>query len=110
MKIKKLEIDLSLDLTEYIPAPEGLIDSDKKSPGHLFEWARFVAREGDRLGERQRAGMTNEQMIDETMSSLISQIDWFYGKGPDFWRLLPISILRDIVTHLSGQVTPAQKK
>jgi len=109
-KAKKLEIDLSLDLTDYIPGADGVIDSVKKTPEQLFAWSRMIAKEADGLNAMTKADMTNEQMIVESQNSIARQIDWFYDKGIAFWQMIPFPVLRDILEHLRGQVIPAQKK
>jgi hypothetical protein len=109
-KVQKLNIDLSLDLTEYVPGADGALDTVKKTPENLFAWSKMIAREADKLNDLTKGDVTNEAMITESQASMIRQIDWFYEKGEAFWNLIPFTALRDILEHLRGQVIPAQKK
>lgn len=107
---KKYAIDLTLDLTHYIPGEAGQLDSDRKTAAEIFEWAKFAAREADGLQEKINAGLNNETMIVESRMALIRQIDWFYGKGPKFWEAIPLPVLKDLIGYLRGEVTAIEKK
>lgn len=110
LKIKKLEIDLVIDLTAYIPGADGLLDSTKKTPEQLFAWTKMIAREADQLGSLAKEQNSNEAIIGLTQESMIKQIDWFYEKGESFWKAVPFPVLRDVLEYLRGEVIPAQKK
>lgn len=106
---KKIEMDLELDLTMYIPGEAGKLNSTRKTAGEIFEWSKFSGREADKVQALRMDG-SNEKMIEESRGSLIRQIDWFYGKGPKYWESIPLPELMRLITHLRTEVTAAEKK
>ena len=117
-KAKKLNIDLSLDLTEYISEKDGgLLTSTKTDPKTLNEWTDMAVEEGERLTDIQEKkkekhpdALSGADIAREAKESVIRQIDFFYGKGNKFYKQLPPQTVNDILKYINTQVFPAKKK
>jgi hypothetical protein len=117
-KVKKLDLDLEIDLTEYIPEEEGGILTTQKTDGEsINEWTRLCIEEGEKINEQRRKqiredddaiSLTNLNEISH--KSIIKQVDYFYEKGIDFYKPVPDSILSEIIDYLNSQVYPVKKK
>jgi len=116
-KAKKLNIDLTLDLTEYIPEDKGgILTTDKIDGDTIFEWSKFAIGEGERLQEMQSKlkkeedGISMVELTEASRKSIVSQIDFFYNKGTEFYKPLLLQTLNDILSYINEQVSPVKKK
>ena len=114
-KAKKLNIDLELDLTEYIEGDEGLLKTDKIDAESVNEWLDLAIREGEELTKLNEAKKKDDSIsfIDikqKSREAIIKQIDYFYGKGEKFYSKIPNQILNEMLEYINSQVSPAKKK
>ena len=110
-KLKKLNLDLELDLTAYIPGEAGKINATKTAPEDLFAWMRHCTKIGGEVTKIQAdMKMSEEKKLDITREKLISQIDFLYEKGQNYWMAIPYSLLTDIIKYIREVVNPAEKK
>lgn len=110
-KVKKVNIDLQLDLTEYIQGDDGVIDSERKNGEDINNWQRLCVKEADRIQKLQKDDDCSlEEVTNESHKSMIKQIDFFYEKGADYYNPLPVSVLANILEYLQGQINPVKKK
>ena len=108
-KPKQIKIDLSLDLTDYIPGEAGKINSNKITPSQILEWSKFSARQADILNDK-KDDASNEDLIDLSCNAIIAQIDWFYEKGADYWKMLPLPVLKELLEYIQKEVISTEKK
>ena len=110
-KLKKLKLDLELDLTAYIPGEAGVIYPVKTSPEDLFDWMKHCTKVGDQAfllkDDKEK---TDDQKLDKTRDQLISQIDYLYEKGDSYWKAIPFSLLTNIIEYIRDEVKATEKK
>jgi hypothetical protein len=115
-KAKKLNIDLELDFTEYIPEKDGgILKTEKTDAESINKWLELAIEEGDRLTK-----LNDERIKDNTVSlvdisnasrkSVLKQIDYFYNKGNEYYKKIPMMILNDALQYINSQISPAKKK
>jgi hypothetical protein len=114
-KAKKLNIDLDLDLTEYIEGDEGVLKSSKTDAESINAWLDLAIVEGEtltKLSESKKKGdeISFIEIKNKSNESIIKQIDYFYGKGVEFYKKIPIKILSEILEYINSQISPAKKK
>jgi len=130
-KAKKLNIDLELDLTEYIPEAEGgILKTDKIDVKSINDWQDMAIDEGQKLIEYEKEyyetkvldnGETIKILKDDVIlplkeirelskKSVIKQIDYFYNKGEKFYKKIPVSVMNDILKYINEQISPVKKK
>lgn len=112
-KLRKLNLDLELDLTEYIPGEAGLINPTKTTPEDLFQWVKFCgkkAKELDDYGKSDKGMKDPESAIDLTREILIEQVDYLYGKGVGYYKAIPFQLLKEILGYIREQVSAVEKK
>lgn len=109
-KAKKFNVDLELDLSEYIP--NTILKSDKVDSKSIWEWSLFAVKEGERITEMQKdieAYPMSDLMI-ASRESAVKQIDWFYNKGVLFYEPLPLSELKAILDYINAEISAVKKK
>jgi hypothetical protein len=116
-KAKKLNIDLTLDLTEYIPEDEGgIVTTEKTDAESLNAWLDFAIAEGEKIVNLETERQKNTDSVslvdvkNESRDSVIRQIDFFYNKGLEFYKKIPAVIANEILQYISSQISPAKKK
>lgn len=110
-KLKKLRLDLELDLTVYIPGEAGVINPVKKSAEDLFDWMKHCTKVGTEASLlKDDTKKTDEQKLDLTRKQLISQIDYLYEKGDSYWRAIPFPLLTKIIEYIRDEVKKTEKK
>ncbi len=115
-KAKKLNIDLTLDLTEYIPENEGgILKTDKIDAESINEWLDTAIQEGERLTKLHEGYKKNNELSlvsinNESRKSVVKQIDYFYNKGEKFYKKIPILIMNEILHYINSQISPVKKK
>ena len=110
-KLKKLKLDLELDLTVYIPGEVGVINPVKTSPEDLFDWMKHCTKVGtEAFSLKDDKEKTDEEKLVLTRNQLISQIDFLYEKGESYWRAIPFSLLTDIISYITAEVKKTEKK
>jgi len=110
-KLKKLKLDLELDLTVYIPGEAGVINPVKTSPEDLFNWMKHCTKIGEEATILQKdKKKTDNQKLDKARDHLISQIDYLYEKGNSYWKAIPFSLLTDIISYIQKEVDKTEKK
>ena len=114
-KAQKLNIDLTLDLTEYIPEKDGgILTTDKTDAESINKWFEVAVEEGSKLQKYNKNNNQEEvdiiEMSKQGKQSIMKQIDYFYGKGEKFYNKIPMPIMYDILKYINGQLSPAKKK
>lgn len=116
-KASKIDIDLTLDLTEFIPKEQGGILTTKKVDGEsIFDWTKFTVSEGERIMKiedqikKKECQMTMVEVTEESRKSIVNQIDFFYGKGQEFYKKLHMLTLKECLDYIRDQVGPVKKK
>lgn len=114
-KATKMMIDLTLDLTAYIPEEKGgILTTNKTDAMSINAWSDMAIIEGDKIQEKEKAYENEEIKMSEVVAaskkSLIKQIDFFYEKGEDFYKQLPAFVMNEIVKYINNQISPVKKK
>jgi hypothetical protein len=110
---KKLNIDLTLILTEYILEEEGgILKTDKTDAQSLNEWFDMAIEEGEKLQELQKdqENVSLTEITKKSKKSVIKQIDFFYNKGTEFYKKIPMPVMNEILQYINGQLSPVKKK
>jgi hypothetical protein len=112
-KAKKLNIDLTLDLTEYIPEEDGgILKTERIDAESINEWFDMAIEEGDKLQEFQKdkENISLVEMTKKGKKSVIKQIDFFYNKGTEFYKKIPMPVMNEILQYINAQLSPIKKK
>lgn len=110
-KAKALNLDLVIDLTEYIPESEGgILKTDRTDAESINTWIELASKEGSELIKLSKNADSTHEVGLRGKQAVINQIDFFYGKGADFYKKVPLSVLNEIVGYLNEQIHPAKKK
>lgn len=114
-KAKKLNIDLELDLTEYISENDGgILKTDKTDAESINTWVDMAIVEGEKLQElynkKEKDNISISEISAKSKESIIRQIDYFYDMGNDFYKKIPMMILNEILQYINSQISPAKKK
>ena len=114
-KAKKLNIDLELDFTEYIPGEAGILKTNKTDAESINEWTDMAIIEGEKLTKLNEANKKGDrtslvEISNESKKSIIKQIDYFYNAGEEYYKKIPTSILNEVLSYINSQIHPAKKK
>ena len=109
------KIDLSLDMSDYLldTDPEkvagGIIQPTKVPTAQEYvAWAEKATSQMDESSETEMRLIRNPA---ESMDLIIDQIDYWYGKGKEWWlKRCPFPVLQEVLNYLSDKVTKVQKK
>ena len=117
---KKLTLDLTLDLTAYIPKEDGGIltceISCDEMAQKLKEWQLMCISEGEAILKlnkqytEDKGNVSLTEITSKSTDSAIKQIDYFYNKGAKFYDKIPHPVFKDIIEYLNGQISPVKKK
>ena len=99
-KAKLYKFDLTMDLTNTgIPASEAVFSPSKPiTPALVTEWLKDIDM------------FTKKVDVDENRKRIIDKIDFFYDKGFEFWDVLHLPVLRDILEYITNTLVAAEKK
>lgn len=114
-KASKIELDLTLDLTEFISESDGgILRTSKINGDSIFEWTKITVSEAEKIQEMEKEVKEGKRSMTEitekSRDSVIRQIDYFYGKGLEFYKKLHLMTLREILEYIRDQVSPVKKK
>ena len=112
-KLKKLRLDLELDLRTYIPGENGVINPipEKTTPDALYQWMRLGAEIGQTaINGKDIENKSGGESIDIRRQQLINQIDFLYEKGESYWKAIPFSLLGKVLKYIQKEIEETEKK
>lgn len=113
-KPKNAKIDLTLDMSDYLLEE----DTVEKASGGLILPVRIPTAEvylawAEKVTEDLKKNKEDSESDGPTayMDSMLDQIDYWYGKGKDFWiKRCPFPVIQEILDFLNTKVATVQKK